>query len=207
MEIYVLTNDALPGLIKVGMTTKNADERADTLGSSAAVPEDFEVARSYKFPENISYQQLLEVERKAHNLLSEHRYSNRKEFFTCTTEYAGTVIEQLQREATDFLSRGLTITGQPRQATILPLLQGDKGRKRTLFDKPKIRTHWHVWTSTSHPETRTTTLEIIAFTYWTKQGATSRAKKEKALGKYSVILICHDHLCPDHEKNGPKETP
>ena len=139
MEIYVLTNDALPGLIKVGMTTKNADERADTLGASAAVPENFEVARSYKFPESISYQQLLEVERKAHDLLSEYRYSNRKEFFTCTSVYAGTVIEQLQREATDFLSRGLTITGQPRQATIQSLFQGDKGRKTTLFDKPKIR--------------------------------------------------------------------
>ena len=206
MEIYVLKNDALPGLIKVGMTTKNADERAYTLGASAAVPENFEVARSYKFPESISYQQLLEVERKAHDLLSEYRYSNSKEFFTCTSEYAGTVIEQLQREATDFLSRGLTITGQPRQATIQSLFQGDKGRKTTLFDKPKIRTHWHVWISTGHPETRTSTLEIIPFTYWTKQGATSRAKKEKPLGKYSVILTCHDPLCPDHEKNGPKES-
>lgn len=206
MEIYVLTNDALPGLIKVGMTTKNADERADTLGASAAVPEDFEVARSYKFPEKLTYQQLLEVERKAHRLLSEYRYSTRKEFFTCTIEYAGTVIEQLQREATDFLSKGLTITGQPRQGTIKSLLQGDRGRKRTLLDKPKIRTHWHVWISTSQPETRTSTLEIIPFTYWTKQGATSRAKKQKGLGEYSVILICHDPMCPDHDKNGPKET-
>ena len=89
MEIYVLTNKALPGLVKVGMTTMTANERARTLAASAAVPSSFQVACSYEFPEGISYRDLLEVERKAHEILSAYRYSDSKEFFTCTTDHAG----------------------------------------------------------------------------------------------------------------------
>ena len=206
MELYVLTNAAIPGLIKVGMTTKTANVRAGTLTASAAVPEDFQVASSYKFPEGISYKDLLEVERKAHEMLSEFRYSDNKEFFTCTTDRAGTVIEQLQREAKGNLDRGLTITGQPRQGTLATLLQGDRGSKKPLFDTIKPRDHWHVWIAVNLSENQTTTLVIIPFTYWTKAGARARANREKISGKYSTTIICDDPLCPDRGKNGPKEN-
>ena len=206
MEIYILTNKAFPGLVKVGMTTMTANERARTLTASAAVPDNFQVACSYEFPEGISYKDLIEVERKAHEILSEYRYSDSKEFFTCTTDHAGKVIEQLQREAKDFLDRALSITGRPRQGAMSAFLQGDKGRKRTLLDVTKPRDHWHVWSATDPTEDRTTTLEIIPYTYWTKSGARSRAEREKISGRYSTTAVCDDPKCPDRGKNGPKES-
>ena len=205
MELYVLTNAALPGLIKVGMTTKTADVRASTLTASAAVPDDFQVDSSYKFPEGIGYKDLLAVERKAHERLSAFRYSDSKEFFTCTTEHAGEVLEQLQREARGNLDQGLTITGQARQAVLTQLLEGDRGSKRTFLDRTKPRDHWHVWTATSQREKQTTALEVLPHTYWTKAGAKTRAKKSTLLGTYSTVIVCDDPLCPVQGKNGPKE--
>ena len=205
MELYVLTNQAMLGLIKVGMTTKSASERATTLTASAAVPEHFQVGRSYKFPDEITYKDLLKVERAAHKRLSAFRYSDSKEFFTCTPEQAGAVLEQLQIEAKDYLDRGLTIIGQARQAVLTPLFEGDKGRKTTLLDKIKPRNHWHVWTATSQSNEQATALEILPHAYWTKAGAKARAKKSTPLGTHSTITVCDDPLCPAQGQNGPNE--
>ena len=173
MELYVLTNQAMPGLIKVGMTTKSASERETTLTGSAAVPEHFQVDRSYKFPDEITYKDLLKVELAAHKRLSAFRYSDSKEFFTCTPEQAGAVLEQLQIEAKDYLDRGLTIIGQARQAVLTQLFEGDKGRKTTFLDKIKPRNHWHVWTATSQSNDPSWVKRCL--TRYTVPRATSRA--------------------------------
>jgi hypothetical protein len=40
-RVYILSNPAMPGLIKIGYTTRNIDERIFELSSATGVPEHF----------------------------------------------------------------------------------------------------------------------------------------------------------------------
>ena len=76
-EIYVLVNQAMPGLVKVGKTRGGAALRASQLSGATGIPEDFEVVRAYE---------VLDVdaaERLAHMVLEKTngRPNNRREFF------------------------------------------------------------------------------------------------------------------------------
>jgi hypothetical protein len=77
--VYVITNKAMPGLVKVGYSTKDPMLRAKELDGTG-VPHAFEVI----------YDALVsnprEVEQKAHKLLSESREA--KEWFHCSIEAA-----------------------------------------------------------------------------------------------------------------------
>lgn len=76
-EIYVLVNQAMPGLVKVGKTRGESGLRASQISKSTGVPEHFEVIRIYE---------VLDVdaaERFAHTVLerTNGRPNDRREFF------------------------------------------------------------------------------------------------------------------------------
>ncbi|WP_165088771.1 GIY-YIG nuclease family protein [Neisseria yangbaofengii] len=85
--VYVLTNQGMPGLIKIGFTKNLPQERARELyGTGVAYP--FEVAYQvccYHYPQ---------VERKVHAQLSDKRVNGGREFFACPVEEAAQVIRQ-----------------------------------------------------------------------------------------------------------------
>lgn len=74
--VYVLINQSMPGLVKIGMTTKRPDARAAEL-QSTGVPTPFEVAAIWEVPAN----ELQKYETKAHQALSKYRLSKNREFF------------------------------------------------------------------------------------------------------------------------------
>jgi len=71
--IYALSNEDMPGLLKIGMTERRPEERAKQLFTTG-VPSPFKVQRAVKVREP------LKKERKIHEILSEHRLPGR-EFF------------------------------------------------------------------------------------------------------------------------------
>ena len=71
--IYALSNDDMPGLLKIGMTEGHPEERAKQLFTTG-VPSPFKVQRAVKVREP------LKKEKKIHEILSEHRLPGR-EFF------------------------------------------------------------------------------------------------------------------------------
>jgi len=81
--VYVLTNEAMPGLVKVGYTMKDPAIRAQDLykdpkiGALAGVPMPFVVA--YKALVVNPYQ----VEQAVHKLLEKKRLNEEREFFSC----------------------------------------------------------------------------------------------------------------------------
>lgn len=75
--IYILTNESMEGLVKIGMTERKPSERAREL-STTGVPTPFNVEAFWKVPEGLSLKQM---ERKCHNELSEYRLHNNREFF------------------------------------------------------------------------------------------------------------------------------
>jgi hypothetical protein len=84
--VYVLTNKAMPGLVKIGFSTRSPEERAVEL-STTGVPFPFVVAFSAEV------ENAVEAEAATHLALTEHRVSSAREFFRISVESAVSAIE------------------------------------------------------------------------------------------------------------------
>lgn len=89
--VYVLTNKIMPGLVKIGLTTGLAEDRATGLFTTG-LPDPFEVV----FRAITSHP--AELEKQVHELLKEKRYRANREFFEVTPELAATTILQVRQE-------------------------------------------------------------------------------------------------------------
>lgn len=74
--VYILSNEHMPGIYKVGMTTTSPAVRAKELSSSTGVPSPFKVEASFHC-DNPSFS-----EREIHETLSDCRVNSSREFFS-----------------------------------------------------------------------------------------------------------------------------
>lgn len=72
--LYLLTNPAMPGLVKIGMTTRSPEERAQELASTG-VPLPFHVAAAWAVDD------VRAAERDAHAALARYRVNDAREWF------------------------------------------------------------------------------------------------------------------------------
>lgn len=72
--LYLLTNPAMPGSVKIGMTTRSPEERAQELASTG-VPMPFHVAAAW------AVHDVREAERDAHEALARYRVNDAREWF------------------------------------------------------------------------------------------------------------------------------
>lgn len=87
--IYVLENDTMPGVLKIGYTGKKPEERATQLSKSTGVPTPFRVAFAVKCHDGEG------MEYEVHQELKEYRVNNDREFFSCTLNEAQKAIEKI----------------------------------------------------------------------------------------------------------------
>jgi hypothetical protein len=85
--VYVLTNAAMPGLVKIGLTTRNPTVRASELTAATGVPAPFVIAWC-RAVSDCAY-----VESAVHRMLDDRRVSGKREFFRCDVKTARQVIE------------------------------------------------------------------------------------------------------------------
>jgi hypothetical protein len=85
-QVYVLTNIAMPGLVKVGHSI-DAVTRAKQLSSATGVPCDFDVA--YVQDVDFAY----EAESLAHAELADRRVNERREFFYTSSKTASEAVQ------------------------------------------------------------------------------------------------------------------
>jgi hypothetical protein len=78
--VYVLSNKAMPGLLKIGHTTRNSGIRKEELYTTG-VPAKFEVEIE------ISTDNALNLERKLQSYFRKFRYTVDREFFQCEIEF------------------------------------------------------------------------------------------------------------------------
>jgi hypothetical protein len=78
--IYVLVNEAMPGLLKIGRTTDELESRIDSLSRHSGVPLPFECYFAAEVPNAES------LERKLHQLFAENRINAKREFFNVDPE-------------------------------------------------------------------------------------------------------------------------
>lgn len=75
--IYILSNQSMPNVYKVGMTERRVEERVRELSKMTAIPTPFNIEAC--FYSNDPYKD----EQEIHQLLAQYRISDRKEFFKC----------------------------------------------------------------------------------------------------------------------------
>lgn len=78
--IYVLTNEAMPGLVKIGLTTDDVSTRVAALSSATGVPLPFECYFAAEVKDCTKLEKIL------HQLFSENRVNPKREFFRVEPE-------------------------------------------------------------------------------------------------------------------------
>lgn len=78
--IYVLTNESMPGLVKIGKTTDSVEARLNNLNCHTGVPLPFEC----HFAAVVG--NCTKLEQKLHQLFAEHRINPKREFFKIDPE-------------------------------------------------------------------------------------------------------------------------
>jgi hypothetical protein len=78
--IYVLTNEAIPNMVKIGLTNDSVEARIAQLSSSTAVPLPFECYFAAEVKDCVKLEKIL------HQLFSEHRVNPKREFFKIDPE-------------------------------------------------------------------------------------------------------------------------
>ncbi len=86
--IYLIANDSMPGLVKIGLTTRSVEERLAELDTTG-VATPFRVVEQWLTPD------VRGDEATAHRHLSRHRVREGREFFALPAEEARTRLAEL----------------------------------------------------------------------------------------------------------------
>ena len=90
--IYVLSNPAMPSLVKIGLTKHSAAKRAAGLYTTG-VPAPFTVEGSWKIPPAL----FSATETNIHRELQSYRYLDNREFFVLEVEEVTQFVDQFVR--------------------------------------------------------------------------------------------------------------
>ena len=88
--VYVLTNPAMPGFVKIGQTTQSIEKRMRSLGGTN-LPLPFECAAAWEFKDAPA------VERALHDAFADRRADRLREFFTVEPERVVAILRQFGR--------------------------------------------------------------------------------------------------------------
>lgn len=85
--VYILINEAMPGLIKIGRTTTSVKQRMSELNAPAGIPLPFTCYYAARVEDCVK------VERKLHEAFGDHRVRERREFFWLSPHRAQAALE------------------------------------------------------------------------------------------------------------------
>lgn len=89
--VYILSNESMPGLVKIGRTSRSVDGRAHELYSTG-------VPTPFKVEEEVCTPDCAELERWVHEALESCRLSSSREFFRCKVSDAQGVLWNFHHE-------------------------------------------------------------------------------------------------------------
>ena len=85
--VYILTNEAMPGLIKIGRTTTSVKQRISELNAPAGIPLPFTCYYAARVED------CLKVEKRLHEAFGDHRVREKREFFRLSPNRAQAALE------------------------------------------------------------------------------------------------------------------
>lgn len=86
--VYILTNPAMPGLVKIGHTARRPERRAAELTAATGVPAPFVVAWAHPVADHEALESIV------HSQLARSRARHNREFFRCSVQAARSIIER-----------------------------------------------------------------------------------------------------------------
>jgi hypothetical protein len=95
--VYILTNESMPGLVKIGVTTGSVQERARALSGVTGVPTPFQIYYAMKCTCGA------DVEKRIHKTLDECRVNPGREFFRMAPEDARTSLWMADIEVSNLI--------------------------------------------------------------------------------------------------------
>jgi hypothetical protein len=87
--VYILTNPAIPGMLKIGYTKLDPFERASQISRGTGVPLGFDVEWAYKCFKGER------IEQEVHKYFKKQRVNKQREFFKVSLEEAQQIIKQI----------------------------------------------------------------------------------------------------------------
>lgn len=84
--VYLLTNPAMPGLVKIGMTTRTPEIRLRELNATTSLPYPFKLVGAVKTKDAAV------LEKTVHDTLESRRANRKREFFKITVSQAESII-------------------------------------------------------------------------------------------------------------------
>lgn len=90
--VYILTNEAMPGYVKIGKTTTSVEQRVLELSRSTSVPLPFECYYAAKVAD------INQVESAFHDAFGDHRKNPKREFFIISPERVVAILKLLAIE-------------------------------------------------------------------------------------------------------------
>ncbi len=124
--IYVLSNSLMPSLVKIGLTTRNVEERVHELNSPTGVPSPFDI-ESYFITNNPQ-----EDEKKIHEKLNNYRVTDKKEFFEISPDEARTLISKFLNKNACYVNQEIKNTKTESRSSNIKLGGKNKRKKRFL---------------------------------------------------------------------------
>lgn len=116
--VYVITNESMPGLVKVGVTKNRPEQRAKELDETGS-PTPYKVETAFLFSEAAE-----RIEKRAHALLADVRVRGNREWFKCL---AGLAAEKVL-DAADTLN-SVVLKNEPALLSQRDLLLREERRK------------------------------------------------------------------------------
>lgn len=98
--VYILTNPVMPGLIKIGKTSRSIEERLRELTSAPGVPIPFECFMA------VEVQDADKLERALHDAFRDRRINPKREFFDLAPDRPAAILQLFQ--INDVTSRNVT---------------------------------------------------------------------------------------------------
>lgn len=89
--VYILSNETMPGLLKIGYTKNHPEERSKQISSGTGVAVPYKVEWAYKCHNGE------QLEGEVHQYLKEYRVNPKKEFFAIDLEEAKEIIEKIDK--------------------------------------------------------------------------------------------------------------
>lgn len=117
--VYVITNESMPGLVKVGVTKNRPEERAKELDETGS-PTPYKVETAFLFSEAAE-----QVEKQAHALLADVRVRGNREWFKCLPWLAAEKV----LDAADILN-SVVLKNEPVLLSQQDLLLREEKKKR-----------------------------------------------------------------------------
>ena len=87
--VYILTNSAMPGMVKIGYTSNDPYTRAEQVSRGTGVPVGYEMEWAFKCYKGER------IEKEVHKYFKKQRVNPTREFFRITLEEAKQAIEQI----------------------------------------------------------------------------------------------------------------